>query len=170
VPALLAVACGSTRTTTVTVTRAASPASPPATRWLYGRIHSADRSGDHYLLRFDPAILTSGITANAAAAAAEGRACRPEACPPVPNDNYTVDDGHELLVFRLPATVHGTVLARSGQNGGPFPARRIDGRTLATLVGNGKAPGITLFEPLDSGVWLEVRIDTVVSFRQQYHP
>lgn len=170
--ALLAAGCGATRTvtTTITVKSAPSAAAPPAVQWLFGHPVSVEPSGSGYLLSFDPAILTSGITANAAAAAAEGTSCKPEQCPPVPNDNYAVDDAHTVLVYRLPANVHGTVLARRGQNGGPFPATRVDGRTLATLIGNGKAPGITLFEPFDSGLWLQVRIDTVAGFRQQYRP
>jgi hypothetical protein len=164
--ALLAAGCGTTRTLTVTVTRTAPQVGPPAVQWLYGHIKSVERSDPGYLLRFDPAVLTSGITANAAAAAAEGTTCAPEQCQAVPNDNYTVDDGHQLLVFRLPANVHGTVLTQ----GASLAGTRIDGATLATVVDNGKAPGVTLFEPLDSGMWIEVRIDTIQSFHQQYHP
>ena len=145
---------------------AAPQVGPPAVQWLYGHVVSVEQSGDGYLLRFDPAVLTSGITANAAAAAAEGTSCQPDQCRPVPNDNYTVDDGHDVLVYRLPADAHGTVLT----NGASLSGQRIDGRTLASIVANGKAPGITLFEPLDSGMWLEVRIDTIQTFHQQYHP
>jgi hypothetical protein len=176
--AILAAGCGSTKTVTVTVTktttktktvtvsRTAPQIGPPAVQWLYGHIESVARSDDGYLLSFDPAVLTSGITANAAAAAAEGTSCEPDQCAAVPNDNYTVDDGHQALVYRLPADVRGTVLT-SGAN---LSGTQIDGDTLATIVGNGKAPGVTLFEPLDSGMWLEVRIDTIQTFHQQYHP
>jgi hypothetical protein len=166
--AAIAAGCGAT-TRTVTVGTQAQTA-PPAALWIYGHATSVERAGGRYLLRFDPAFLATGITANAAAAAAEGRTCRPAACPPVPNDNFTVDRAHENLVFVLPTTAHGTVLTRNGAAGGPFPGTRIDAAQLATLVGNGKAPGLTLFEPLDSGLWLLVHGDTIRSFAQQYRP
>ena len=35
---------------------------------IFGHIKSLERSGDHYLLRFDPAWFTSGVTANTVAA------------------------------------------------------------------------------------------------------
>ena len=173
---MVAAGCGSTKTVTVTVTKTkmrtvtvtstAPQVGPPAVQWLYGHVKSVEQTNGGYLLQFDPAVLTSGITANAAAAAAQGTSCQPDQCEAVPNDNFTLDDGHRLLVFRLPADAHGTVLTQ----GSNLSGTRIDGRTLATLVGNGKAPGVTLFEPLDSGLWLEVRIDTIQSFHQQYHP
>jgi hypothetical protein len=169
---LLAAGCGSTRTVVraVTVEKGLAQPARSGDQWLYGHIRSLTRSGDHYLLRFDPAWFTSGVTANAAAAAAQHQSCRPEACPPVPNDNYRVDEGHQLLAFILPGTTHGTILTRNGQMTGPFPATRIDAGQLAAIVANGKAPGITLFEPLDSGVWILVHVDTVRAFYQQYVP
>ena len=156
---------------TVTVAALPTAAAPPADQTIYGRPSSIQLAGGRTLLHFDPAFMTSGITANAAYAAAEGRTCRPLACPPVPNDYFTVDQAHEDLVFVLPAKAFGTVLAqRGGLNGAVPPATRIDGAQLATIVSEGKAPGITLFEPLDSGLWLHLHGDTIRSFAQQYRP
>ena len=38
---------------------------------------------------------------------------------------------------------------------------------LAEIVGGNHAP---LWEPIETGFWLRVRIDTVRSLDQQYHP
>ena len=160
---VLAAGCGATRTVTRTVTVTPS-ASAPADQKLYGHIVSIQPSGngDRYLLRFDPAWFTSGITANVAQAEDQGTTCEPAACPPVPNDNYVVDESHRVLTFWLPADVHGTVLV-AGIKEVPVTAAQ-----LADLVA-GKAP-VKLFEPLESGMWIVVRIDTVRSFAQQYKP
>jgi len=162
-------ACGSTRTVTrtVTVVRQAKPSATGDQRYI-GRIVSMQRSGDTYLLRFDPTWFLSGVTANVAQAEDQGTACAPEKCPPVDNDNYRVDESHRLLTFLVPATTHGTVLVRHGTNGGPFPTTTVTADGLASIVA-GKS-SVKLFEPLTSGVWIVVHIDTVRAFAQQYQP
>jgi len=167
--ALLALAvalggCGGTRTVVRTVEAPLSAAS--GDQRLIGTVRSVTRVGDHYELRFDPQLLLSGITANAAAAADEHVRCRPARCPPVPNDNYRVDETHRTYVYVLPEMVHGTVLTK--RRTGPFPATRIGAMQLAQLVA-GRRP-LKLFEPLSSGVWIVVHADTILSFAQQYVP
>ena len=44
----------------------------------------------------------------------------------------------------------------------------ITGAQLAAIVGGSKTP--KLMEPLDSGLWLTVNVDTVTSFAQQFQP
>jgi hypothetical protein len=165
----LVTACGSTRTVvrTVTVVRQPPPSATGDQRYI-GRIVSMERSGDNYLLQFDPTWFLSGVTANIAQAEDQGTKCAPLACPPVDNDNYRVDEGHRVLTFIIPATTKGTVLVRKGQNGGPFPTTTITADGLAKLVA-GKS-SLKLFEPLTSGVWILVHIDTVHTFAQQYVP
>ncbi len=158
--------CGSTRTVVKTVTVERAPAN--GDQRIYGQIKSLERAGGHYLLRFDPAWFTSGITANVAQAEDQGMSCTPSSCPPVANDNYRVDEGHRLLTFVLPAGAHGTVLVKTGSHGGPFPAKTITGAQLTQIVA-GRSP-VKLFEPLSSGVWILVHIDTVRTFAQQYVP
>ena len=47
-------------------------------------------------------------------------------------------------------------------------ATPIEVSELARIVaGNG---GVELFEPLETGVWITVRVDTVRSIDQQYRP
>ena len=163
-PALLA-ACGSTKTVTRTVTVTRTTPLAEADQRLYGQIRSVTPSPGGYEISFDPAWYLSGITANAAEAADQGVRCEPSACPPVPNDSIVVDESHREYVYRLPATAPGTVLVRSPSG---FHALPVTGRQLARLVDGTST--LELFEPLSSGVWLTVHIDTVRSFTQQYVP
>ena len=129
----------------------------------FGHISSLTRSGDRYELRFDPAWFTSGVTANTAAAE-DGVVAPGE---PVPNDNYRIEEGHRLLTYLVPTNAHVTVLTRQGDPA-TFGATPISVSELALLV-NGEQP-VELFEPLDTGVWIRVKIDTVCSLDQQYLP
>jgi hypothetical protein len=136
---------------------------------LYGHVKSLKRVSGHYELRFDPALLLTGVTANAAAAQDAGLPCKPAACPPVPNDSYVVDESHRLYTYLIkPGTpvhvlyVHGNPLE--------LGSRSITVAQLAALVNSGKARGVKLFEPLLSGVWIRVHIDTVLSLDQQFRP
>jgi hypothetical protein len=133
---------------------------------FFGHIASIDRAGTAYLVRFDPLWFLSGITANVAQAQDQHVNCRPTACPPVANDNYRVDERHRLLTFLLPASARGTVLKQGSANG--FAGDEVTAAQLAQIV-VGKS-SLKLFEPLTSGVWLLVHIDTVRSFAQQYQP
>jgi hypothetical protein len=161
--AVVAAGCGSTRTVTKTVTVAGTAKSgvgPPGESVQFGYLESLKRKGTGFELRFDPAWLLSGVTANTAAA--EDGVVEPG--QPVPNDNYIVDEGHRLLTYLVPATAHVTVLTK-GVSGTPITVSQ-----LAQLV-NGKNPfPRPLFEPITTGFWIEVNIDTVRSLDQQYRP
>jgi hypothetical protein len=135
----------------------------PCGERVFGHIDSLVREGDHFLLRFDPAWFTSGVTANTAAA--EDGAV--ESGQPVPNDNYVVEEGHRLLTYRVPTNAHVTVLANNKTG---FLATPVSVSELAVIVANGKSRSHTLFEPLDSGVWIRVSVDTACSLDQQYRP
>jgi hypothetical protein len=132
---------------------------------IFGSITAIARVGDHFELHFDPAWFTSGLTANTAAAE-DGAVAKGE---PVPNDSYVVEEGHRSLVYLLPGRTHVEVLATGeapGSNG--FPSAAISVAELARIVNGG--PHRPLFEPLDSGVWIRVHVDTVCSVEQQYRP
>jgi hypothetical protein len=138
---------------------AAGPCSDVA---LYGHIKSLTPKGDHFELRFDPAWLLSGVTASRAKQEDTGSS-------DVPNDNYVVEEGHRLLTYVVPATVDITVLSRTGELPGPgFPSTAITASQLARLV-DGQEP-VKLAEPLESGFWMHVKVDTVCSLQQQYRP
>ena len=130
----------------------------------FGHIASlGPTGGGKYQMRFDPAWFTSGLTANTAAA--EDGVVEPG--EPVPNDNYRIEEGHRLLTYLVPADAHVTVLTRQGDPAN-FGATSIPVSELAQLV-DGKKP-VELYEPLDTGVWIRVNIDTVCSIDQQYQP
>jgi hypothetical protein len=153
---------------TVTAQQKAVALSATGDQRLYGQVKSLERKGDHYELRFDPALFLSGVTANVAQAEDQQTPCQPSACPPVANDNYVVDEGHRLLTYLVPADAHGTVLTKSGSSGGPFPATTITVAELAQIIAG--TSSLKLFEPLSTGVWILVHEDTVRTFAQQYRP
>jgi hypothetical protein len=153
---------------TVAVKQKPAALSATGDQRLYGQVKSLERKGGHYELRFDPAFFLSGVTANVAQAEDQHTPCQPSACPPVANDNYVVDESHRLLTYLVPADVQGTVLTKSGSSGGPFPATTITVAQLAQIIA-GKS-SLKLFEPLSSGVWILVHVDTVRTFAQQYRP
>lgn len=129
----------------------------------YGHISSLTPKGDHYEMQFDPAWFLSGETANTAAA--EDGAVEPG--QPVPNDNYVVEEGHRLLTYLVPNDAHVTVLTKSGDPA-DLGATSITVAELAQIVDG--TSNIDLFEPLDSGVWITVKVDTVTRIAQQYRP
>jgi hypothetical protein len=164
VAALLAAGCGETKTVTETVTttvtaeaEATSGVGAPEERVEFGYLKSLERKGSAYELRFDPAWFLSGETANAAAA--EDGAVEPG--EPVPNDNYVVDEGHRLLTYIVPADARVSVLTESPE-GSPISVEE-----LARIVAGKHKP---LWEPITTGFWIRVDIDTVRSLDKQYRP
>ncbi len=129
----------------------------PTRRVEFGHIKSLKRSEGSYILRFDPAEHLAGVTASVAAQEDTGSS-------DVPNDYYVVDEGHRLFTYKVPADAHVTVLA-DGVDGTPITVRE-----LAKLVKGGEPLGHPLFEPLETGVWILVEVDTVHSIDQQYVP
>jgi len=154
---LAAAGCGGTTTVTKTVTVTHATSNEIA---QFGYVKSLERKGSGYELRFDPALMLSGQTANVAAA--EDGAV--PAGQPVPNDNYVVDEGHRLLKYEVPANAHVTVLTK-GVTGSPISVAE-----LAQLVRGENPFGKPLFEPISTGFWIHVHVDTVRAIDQQYRP
>src|SRR5712691_13259832 len=126
--ALAAAGCGSPKTVTRTVTVGATQKTgfgPPSELVEFGYIKTLKRKGSGYVMRFDPAWLLSGVTANTAAAQ-DGVV---EPGQPVPNDNYTLDEGHRLLTYKVAANAHVTALTKD-VTGTPITVSQ-----LAQLVG-----------------------------------
>ena len=128
---------------------------------IFGHIKTLERSGDHYKLTFDPAWFTSGVTANTAAAE-DGAVAAGE---PVANDNYVVDDSHRALTYLVPDDAEVTILT---PDGGPLYATPSSVAELDRIVNGGVHR--QLFEPLVSGMWIRVHVDTVCALDQQYQP
>lgn len=135
------------------------PAAPAGQFSEFGHVRKLTRVGGHYVVRFDPAWFTSGVTASAAHRQDTGSS-------EVPNDNYVVEEGHRLLTYLLPANARITVLTNRGNAG--ISATPISAAELYRIVNGG--PHRKLFEPLQSGVWIRVRIDTIKELDQQYQP
>ena len=159
-------ACSSTTTVTrtVTVTAPTKTALGPPRLWTeFGHIVTLKRAGSHYVMRFDPAWFLSGVTANKAAA--EDGAVEPG--QPVPNDNYRVDESHRLYTYIVPANAKVTVVTNRG-NPAQLGATPVSVAELARIV-EGKGT-VSLFEPLDSGVWITISGDRVIKIDHQYQP
>jgi hypothetical protein len=163
VAAVAAIAAGVFATLYFTDDSDETAAAVPCGDRMYGHIASLKAEGDGYRMRFDPAWFTSGVTANVAAA--EDGVVEPG--EPVPNDNYRVDEGHRLLTYLVPANTPVTVLTRQGDPAN-FGATSVTVDELSQLVA-GQKP-VELFEPLDTGVWIRINVDTVCSIDQQYVP
>ncbi len=125
---------------------------------LYGHIKKLVRTGARFELGFDPAWLASGITASRAK-------LRDTGSSEVPNDSYTVDEGHRLLTYRVPSSARVTVLTNDGTG---MSSATISVSELARIINGG--PHRKLFEPLASGIWIRVHSDTVEELDQQYQP
>jgi hypothetical protein len=135
------------------------PAAPAGQFTLFGHIKKLTRTGGKYVLRFDPAMFTTGLTASVAAKEDTGSA-------DVPNDVYTVEESHRAYSYYLAPTARVTVLTNHGTGG--ISATPISVGELYRIVNGG--PHRKLFEPLLSGVWIRVRIDTIRELDQQYRP
>jgi hypothetical protein len=157
--ALTAVAAGCGGTTKVTKV-VATPAAKSNEIAQFGYVKSLERKGSGYEMRFDPALMLSGETANVAAA--EDGAVPPG--EPVPNDNYILDEGHRLLTYEVPANAHVTALTK-GVAGSPITVAE-----LAQLVRGENPFAKPLFEPITTGFLIRIDVDTVRSLDQQYHP
>jgi len=155
-----AAGCGGTATVTKTKTVTVTPAARSNEIAQFGYVKSLERKGSGYEMRFDPALLLSGQTANVAAAE-DGVVPIGQ---PVPNDNYVLDEGHRLLTYEVPADAHVTALTK-GVAGSPITVAE-----LAQLVRGENPFPKPLFEPITTGFWIRIDVDTVRSLDQQYHP
>jgi hypothetical protein len=129
----------------------------PALRVEFGHIGSLQRSGDGFVLRFDPAEMVTGVTASDAMEEDTGSS-------DVANDYYVVDEGDRLFTYTVPADAHVTVLAEG------VDATEVTVAQLAKIVNGGEPLGHPLWEPLETGVWLLIDGDSVRSIDQQYVP
>jgi hypothetical protein len=157
---LAAVGCGSTKTVTRTVTvspTAKHGVGSPREVVEYGYIKSLRLRGGVYQMRFDPAWLLTGKTANQAALEDTGSS-------DVPNDNYVVNESTRSYTYIVSPGADVTVL-KEGVNGSSITVAQ-----LAQLAKGRNPFPKPLFEPISTGFWISIRNDTVNSLEQQYHP
>ena len=171
-------AVGGAKTTTVTVTRTvtspAGPKKPPAAlgqtanaRYFGTPVSVTRLDAKRYALVITPQFFLVGVTANVVFAAQEQPpvTCAPLTCPGVPDDRWVIPAGTTNLTFILPAKTTGTVLTLANQQ---MHTTTVTAAQLSAIVGGAKTP--KLIEPLNSGLWLTVDVDTVTSFAQQFQP
>jgi hypothetical protein len=144
----------------VTRSPGTSTAAPCGEQHLFGYVRSLVKKGGTYRMQFDPAIFTSGVTANTAAA--QDKVIAPG--EPMPNDNYVVNESKRTYLYLVPPSTPVRVLT---------PEHNVDGAPitvaqLAQLVAGGRP--VKLFEGLDTGFWMWVHVDTACDLQQQYHP
>jgi hypothetical protein len=86
----------------------------------------------------------------------------------VPNDSYTVEAGHRLLIFVVFPEAHVTVLSKG------LRPTTISVSELAQIIGGKNPRHRSLFDPSNSSAfWLRVGNkypNPAVSLDQQYHP
>lgn len=169
VAALVGAACASSHKSTSPAAAAAkSPCTllslPPATQArqevLWGHINSLERKGRRFELRFDPALLLHGVTADRAAAQ-DGRE--------VTNDYYVVDESHRLLSYVVVPNASVTILTT-----GRCMTTESSVSELAQIL-EGKNPNQRrlLGQTKSFGFWIRVDYrypNPVISLDQQYQP
>jgi hypothetical protein len=143
--------------------QASQASSSPRTVVQYAHVKSIRRSAGRWVMRVDPALWLTGVTAYRAMVE-DGQLPPGE---PVPNDYYIRGPDHRLLTYLVAADARVTVLTRNGQ--GPIPTTRISVAELAQIVKGKNPKHRRLLEP-KAGFWLRVLSDRVVSLDQQYQP
>ena len=136
---------------------------PPRVVVQYVHVKSLRRTGGRFVMRVDPALWLTGVTAYHAAV--EDKAIAPGEA--VPNDYYIRDPEHRLLTYRVPTNARVTVLTRAGT--GPIPTTSISVAEFTQIVQGKNPKHRRLLEP-KAGFWLRIAGDSVFSLDQQYQP
>ena len=158
----VATGCGTTKTVTKTINvpaKAKGGVGSPRQVVEYGYIKSLRQKGASFELRFDPAWLLTGTTANQAALQDTGSS-------DVPNDSYVVNESTRVYTFIVPASAQ----VRALTTGANLDGTPITVAQLAQLVAGKNPLPKPLFESVKGGFWISIRNDKVDSLQQQYHP
>jgi hypothetical protein len=127
---------------------------------LYGHIASLRRKG-RWVMRFDPALLLKGT-------AAEQAAFEDTGSRDVPNDSYTLEEGHRLVTYTVSPNAPVTVLTKG------LGTATISVAELSQILQGKNPKHRKLFgQPKSSGFWIRVGDkypNPVLSLDQQYHP
>jgi hypothetical protein len=166
--------CGSLSTASATSTARASAgqssasallrlprATPAGQTTVFGHIKSLAREGGKWKLRFDPAMLLFGATA-------EQEAFEQTGSRDVPNDSVTFDETHQLLTYVVAPTATVTIVTQG------LGATTISvGELSKILVGKNPAHRKLFGDPKGFGFWMRVGDkypNPVLTIDEQYHP
>ena len=159
VGALAGAAAASTRGWTNASQAKTAVASPIPQNVVWGHVRAFTRKGARYEMKFDPAWWLTGT-------AAEHAALEDTGSRDVPNDYYTLEEGHRLLTFTVLRTARINVLTAPGEWQRVTPAQFV-------LIQQGKNPtGKRIFEP-QAGYWIRIGRqypNPAVTIDQQYQP
>jgi hypothetical protein len=127
---------------------------------FYGYVRSVTRSGARYVMRVDPGLVLSGLTATRAAV--EDGVIAPG--EPVPNDFYNVNERTRLYTYRLAANARITVLV-AGPRSVVVPVSE-----FAQIVKGENPEGRPGLWGPASGFWIRVEGDRALALNQAYRP
>lgn len=130
---------------------------------FFGFVKSVTPTGSRYVMRADPALVLTGVTATTAAV--EDKVLRPG--EPVPNDYYIRDEAHRLLTYRVPATAHVTVLTNPGTGPRSTTVTVFEFSQIVKGKNPARRPG--LWGPA-SGFWIRIEADKALTINQAYRP
>lgn len=136
-------------------------ATPAGQTTVFGHIESLTRKGGRWEMRFDPALLLHG-------AAAEQAAFEDTGSRDVPNDSYTLEEGHRLVTYVVSSTAPVTVLTK-GLGTVTIPVAEL------SQILKGRNPKHRPLFDLTNGLGYWIRVgdkypNPVLSLDQQYHP
>jgi hypothetical protein len=136
------------------------PLGPPRRLVFYGNVATLNRTAGRWILRVDPAVFLSGLTAQRAAV--EDGAIGPGEA--VPNDFYVRNESKKPLTYIVAPNARITVITAG------IRATRVGVAELAALVKGRNPRNRKLFGSPTEGYWVQARGDTVLSMNQQYRP
>ena len=126
---------------------------------MWGHVKAFTRKGSSYQMKFDPGWWLTGT-------AAEHARARGHRLADVPNDVYTLEEGHRLLTF----TVLRTRPHQRADRAGRVAARHA--RPVRADPAGKNPTGHRIFEP-QAGYWLRISEkypNPAVTIDQQYQP
>jgi len=160
--------CGSLATASAASTKSSSSgplrlprATPAGQTTVFGHIKSLAREGGKWKLRFDPAMLLFGATA-------EQEAFEQTGSRDVPNDSVTFDETHHLLTYVVAPTATVTIVTQG------LAATTISVDELSKILAGKNPAHRKLFgDPKGFGFWMRVGDkypNPVLTIDEQYHP
>lgn len=160
--------CGSLATASAASTKSSSAgplrlprATPAGQTTVFGHIKSLAREGGKWKLRFDPAMLLFGATA-------EQEAFEQTGSRDVPNDSVTFDETHHLLTYVVAPTATVTIVTQG------LRATTISVDELSKILAGKNPAHRKLFgDPKGFGFWMRVGDkypNPVLTIDEQYHP
>ena len=136
-------------------------ATPAGQTTVFGHIASLARQGGKWKLRFDPAMLLVGATA-------EQEAFEETGSRDVPNDSVTFDETHRLLTYLVAPTATVTIITQ-----GVNPTTISVAELSKIVAGKNPAHRKLFGDPKGFGFWIRIGDkypNPVLSLDEQYHP